>query len=93
MDVLPERARIALHVRMSFASPMPRRRRLDGHLVRARRVDSDRFRRAETYSPRNVAHMFRRMPPAEVDAEVSAVLAEACRVGAQEHLPRREAGR
>ena len=85
VDVLPERTRIALHVRMSFAVLMPRRRWLDGHLVLARRIDSPRFRRIETYSPRNVLHAFRLTAPAEVDAEFAAHLAEAYRVGAQEH--------
>ena len=91
VDVLPERTRIALHVRMSFAALMPRRRRLDGHLVLARRVESPRYRRIETYSPRNVVHTFRLTAPGEVDAEFGAFLAEAYRVGAQEHRSRRTA--
>jgi hypothetical protein len=86
VDVLPERTRIALHVRMSFAALMPRRRWLDGHLVLARRVDDPHFRRVETYSPRNVVHIFRLTAPDDVDDEFSAYLAEAYRVGAQEHL-------
>jgi hypothetical protein len=92
VDVLAERTRIALHVRMSFAALIPRRRRLDGHLVLARRVDDPRFRRIETYSPRNVVHVFRLTAPTDVDAEFSAYLAEAYRVGAQEHLRRRGDG-
>ena len=48
VEVLPEKTRIALHVRMSFAAFMPRRRWLNGHLVLARRVDSPRFTRVET---------------------------------------------
>jgi hypothetical protein len=86
VDVLPERTRIALHVRMSFAALTPRRRWLDGHLVLARCVESPRFRRVDTYSPRNVVHTFRLTTPGEVDAEFGAFLAEAYRVGAQEHL-------
>jgi hypothetical protein len=89
VEVLPERTRIAFHVRMSFAALMPKRRWLDGHLVLARRVDSPRFHRIETYSPRNVLHGFRLTAPADVDAEFAALLAEAYRVGAQEHLPPR----
>ena len=88
VDVLPERTRIALHVRMSFAALMPRRRWLDGHLVLARRVDGSRFRRIEVYSPRNVLHVFRLTVPDDVDAEFTAYLAEAYLVGAQEHLRR-----
>ena len=88
VDVLAERTRIALHVRMSFAALVPRRRWLDGHLVLARRSDSPRFRRVETYSPRNVLHAFRLTSPMEVDAEFGAFLAEAYRVGAQEERRR-----
>ena len=86
VTVLPEKTRIALHVRMSFAAFMPRRRWLGGHLVLARRIDSPRFVRVETYSPRNVVHAFRLASPAEVDAEFVAWLAEAYRVGEQKHL-------
>jgi len=97
VDVLPERTRIALHVRMSFAALMPRRRWLDGHLVLARRVENPQFRRIETYSPRNVVHTFRLTVPDEVDGEFSSFLAEAYRVGVQEHLggagPRRAPAR
>jgi hypothetical protein len=86
VDILPQRTRIALHVRMSFAVLVPRSRWLDGHLVLARRVDSTRFRRIEVYSPRNVVHSFRLSSPAEVDDQFRAWLAEAYRVGRQEHL-------
>ena len=85
VTVLPEKTRIALHVRMSFAAFTPRVRWLDGHLVLARRIDSARFRRVEEYSPRNVLHAFRLTGPAEVDAEFAGWLAEAYRVGEQRH--------
>ena len=84
-DVLPEKTRIALHARMSFAAFMPRRHWLNGHLVLARRIDSPRFLRVDTYSPRNVVHTFRLTSPAEVDDEFVAWLAEAYQVGAQQH--------
>jgi hypothetical protein len=86
VEVLAERTRIALHVRMSFAAFLPRRRWLTGHLVLARRIDSPRLPRVETYSPRNVLHAFRLDGPAEVDGEFAAWLAEAYRVGEQRHL-------
>jgi hypothetical protein len=86
VSVLPEKTRIALHVRMSFAAFMPRRRWLDGHLVLARRIDSPRFRRIETYSPRNILHAFRLTDPDEVDREFAGWLAEAYAVGQQRHL-------
>jgi hypothetical protein len=73
---------------MSFAAFMPRRDWLNGHLVLARRIDSPRFLRIETFSPRNVLHTFRLSGPADVDQEFAAWLAEAYQVGAQEHLRR-----
>ena len=85
VTVLPEKTRIALHVRMSFAAFMPRRNWLGGHLVLARRIDSPRFLRVDTYSPRNVVHAFRLTSPAEGDDEFVAWLAEAYQVGAQRH--------
>ena len=86
VSVLPERTRIALHVRMSFAAFMPRRNWLNGHLVLARRIDSPRFSRIDAYSPRNVVHAFKLVTPDDVNAEFVGWLGEAYRVGAQEHL-------
>lgn len=91
VDVLAEKSRIALHVRMSFAAFTPRARWLDGHLVLARRLDSPRFRRIEVFSPRNVLHAFRLTTPDEVDEEFEGWLAEAYRVGEQRHLRNRRA--
>jgi Domain of unknown function (DUF5655) len=84
VTVLPEKTRIALHVRMSFAAFTPRRHWLNGHLVLARRIDSPRFTRVETYSPRNVLHAFRLTSPSDVDDEFAGRLAEAYRAGRQE---------
>src|SRR3954452_15871952 len=70
LEVVPEKTRVALHARMSFAALIPRRRWLDGHVVLARRLESSRFRRIETFSPRNHLHAFRLTDPEEVDAEV-----------------------
>jgi hypothetical protein len=89
VTVLPEKTRIALHVRMSFAAFVPRVRWLDGHLVLAERIDSARFRRIETYSARNVLHAFRLTSPEEVDGEFVGWLRLAYEVGAQLHLRRR----
>jgi hypothetical protein len=88
VEVLAEKTRIALHVRMSFAALVPRRNWLNGHLVLARRIDSPRFSRIETVSQRNVVHNFRLLCPGEVDDEFAAWLAEAYAVGAQQHLRR-----
>jgi hypothetical protein len=86
LTVLPEKTRIALQVRMSFAAFVPRRRWLDGHVILDRRLDSPRFRRIETYSPQNVLHAFRLQGPQEVDEEVAGWLARAYAVGEQRHL-------
>lgn len=84
--ILPEKTRIAFQVRMSFAQVTVRKRWLDGHFVLARRLPHPRFRRIETFSPRNHVHHFRLVSPAEVDADFHAWIREAYAVGAQEHL-------
>ncbi|MCI0687665.1 MAG: DUF5655 domain-containing protein [Sporichthyaceae bacterium] len=86
VEVLAEKTRIALHVRMSFAAFVPRRRWLDGHVVLAERLDSPRFTRIETYSARNILHAFRLSRSDEVDAEVLDWLARSYQVGQQRHL-------
>jgi hypothetical protein len=83
VQVLAEKTRIALHARMSFAAFVPRRHWLAGHLILARQIASPRFRKIETYSPRNVLHEFRLGAPDEVDEQFRAWLAEAYQVGIQ----------
>jgi uncharacterized protein DUF5655 len=86
VDVLPEKTRIALHVRMSFAAFTPRRHWLDGHLVLPRAAAHPVFRKIDVYSPRNVLHTLRLAHPDEVDVALSALLTEAYQVGEQRHL-------
>jgi Domain of unknown function (DUF5655) len=88
VTVLPEKTRVAFQVRMSFAAVTPRRRWVDGHVVLARRLEHPRFRRIDSFSPRNHVHHFRLARLDEVDDEVAAWLAEAYRVGQQHHLGR-----
>ena len=52
----------------------------------ARRLEHPRFRRVETFSPRNHLHAFRLHGPEDVDAEFRAWLQEAYQVGEQRHL-------
>ncbi|HEU5473299.1 MAG TPA: DUF5655 domain-containing protein [Actinophytocola sp.] len=87
VTVLPEKTRIALHVRMSFAAFTPRIHWLDGHLVLARPATHPTFRKIERYSPRNVLHTLRLTHPSDIDPALSALLTEAYRVGQQHHLP------
>jgi len=86
VTVLPEKTRIAFQVRMSFAAFVTRKNWVDGHVVLARRLENPRFRRIETFSPRNHLHAFRFETPEDIDAEVEAWFAEAYRVGQQRHL-------
>ena len=90
--VLPEKTRIAFQTRMSFAQVTPRQGWLDGHVVLARRAASPRFRRVETISARNHVHVFRLLHETELDEEFRGWLAEAYRVGKQEHLRFRSPG-
>jgi hypothetical protein len=86
VTVLAEKTRIAFQVRMSFAAFTLRRRWVDGHVVLARRLEHPRFRKIESFSPRNHLHQFRLARLEEADGEVAAWLAEAYRVGEQRHL-------
>jgi hypothetical protein len=71
---------------MSFAAFVIRKNWVDGHVILARRFENPRFRRIETFSPRNHLHAFRLQSVAEVDSEVCAWLSEAYQVGQQRHL-------
>lgn len=92
VEVLPEKTRIAFHVRMSFAALMPKKRWLDGHVVLARRLESPRFKRITVVSPRNVVHEFRLISPADVDAEFASWLREGYAVGEQRHIHKASTG-
>jgi uncharacterized protein DUF5655 len=84
--ILPEKTRIAFQVRMSFAQVTPRQGWLDGHVVLARRLEHARFRRVQTFSPRNHLHEFRLVQLSDIDTDFRAWLAEAYLVGDQQHL-------
>ena len=71
---------------MSFSAFVIRQNWVDGHVILARRFEHPRFRRIETFSPRNHLHAFRFTNVDEVDDDVSAWFAEAYRVGEQRHL-------
>jgi hypothetical protein len=86
--VLPEKSRIALHARMSFAAFVPRKRWLDGHVVLPVRLPSPRFRRVEVFSRQNVLHAFRLSQVSDIDDEFVSWLLRAYQVGRQEHLGR-----
>lgn len=77
MRILPGKTRIAFAVRMSFAEVRPRRTRLDGPLVPARRAEGGPFRNVETISRRNHVHHVRIGTPADLNAEFELDLREA----------------
>jgi Domain of unknown function (DUF5655) len=85
VTVLPEKTRIAFHVRMSFAQLTVRRQWVLGHFVLARRAEDPLFTKIETFSPRNHVHHFRLDRPEQVDA-LEPYAREAYAVGRQEHL-------
>ena len=86
VTVLPQKTRIAFHVRMSFAQVTPRRWGLDGHLVLARRIDDPRFIEVQSFSPRNHLHRFRIERREDIDAQMRGWMREAYAVGEQRHL-------
>ncbi len=71
---------------MSFAAVSLRRDRMVGHVVLARRLESSRFTRIESISPRNHVHSFSFQSAEELDDEVFSWLREAYDVGMQHHL-------
>lgn len=85
VEVLPEKSRIAFHVRMSFAQLTVRRHWVLGHFVLARRAEDPRFTKVETFSPRNHVHRFRLDSPGQVE-RLRDFAREAYAVGLQEHL-------
>ena len=85
-EMLPQKTRIAFHVRMSFAQLTPKRGWIDGHLVLAERMPRAFFRRIETISRRNHVHHFRLASTNDLDPEFLASLREAYAVGQQRHL-------
>jgi hypothetical protein len=86
VKVLPEKTRIAFQVRMSFIAVQVRRDYFIGHFVFAQRVESPRFVRVETFSPRNHLHAFRIDSLSDLDDEFAAWIREAYAVGQQTHL-------
>jgi hypothetical protein len=66
-----------------FAS---RKRWLDGHVILARRLEHARFRKIETFSPKNHVHTFRLVHPNDVDGTFAAWMREAYAVGEQRHI-------
>ncbi len=87
VKLAPGKTRVGFQVRMIFAAvDRLGASALDAHVVRARRLESPRFRRILSISPRNHVYYFRIQEPAELDEEVLGWLREAYAVGEQKHL-------
>jgi hypothetical protein len=85
-EILPQKTRIAFHLRMSFAQLTPKRGWIDGHLVLAEPTPRPFVRRIDRISPRNHVHHFRLGREADLDADFLALLREAYGVGERRHL-------
>jgi hypothetical protein len=83
--VISEKTRIAFHLRMSFISMMVRNDHLAIGFVFGERIDSPRFDKIESYSPRNHWHRLR-LRSGEIDDEVRSWIRAAYAVGQQRHL-------
>ena len=89
VTVVPAKTRIGFQVRMIFAALSVRKRSLDCHVVLSRRLESERFMRIQSLSPRNHVHYFSIKSPEDLDDEVLRWLTEAYEVGKQMHHVRR----
>jgi hypothetical protein len=85
VTVLPEKTRIAFHVRMSFAQLTVRRDRVLGHFVLAREVPDPAISRIEFFSRRNIVHHFRLERSDQVE-RLGAFAREAYEVGCPRDL-------
>jgi hypothetical protein len=89
VQVLSEKSRIAFHVRMSFMAVSIQKTGLRGHFVFASVHRHPRFVRVDTISPRNHVHHFRITDSKDIDSTFRAWVAQAYRVGQQQHLGKR----
>lgn len=91
-EIVPQKTRIAFHVRMSFAQLTPKRGWIDGHLVLAEPRPRPFVRRIESFSARNHVHHFRLIGPEDLSVDFITLLRAAYAVGEQRHLDRRDRG-
>ncbi len=84
VTVYAQKTRITFQARVRFAGAVIRQRWVDGTLWLKRRADHPRFRRVEKIPPNNFVYTFRLTRPADLDADLVALLREAYAVGHQE---------
>ena len=94
MQIAPAKTRIGFQVRMIFAAVNKLSdNALEAHVVLTRRLQSPRFTRIETMTPKCYVHHFRVASLRELDDEVSSWLREAYQVGTQQHLSRAQSSK
>jgi len=87
VKVAPAKTRVGFQVRMIFAAVNKLNDKgLEAHVVLARRLEANRFKRIERMSDKCYVHHFRLESSRELDAEVKGWLCEAYEVGTQKHL-------
>jgi hypothetical protein len=91
VHMITQKTRVVFQARMRFAGVMPRKSYLICHFILPRRIESDRFYKIETFTPRCHAHYLRVSEPSDLNGEVAQWLKEAYEVGQQLHLRSREA--
>jgi Domain of unknown function (DUF5655) len=83
VHMIPQKTRVVFQVRMRFAGATPRKSSLICHFILPRKIDSRRFHKIETFSPRCHAHYLRITSPDELNADVARWLEQAYQVGRQ----------
>jgi hypothetical protein len=79
-----QKSRLVIQARVRFAGAVVRDGYLDAGLWLRRRVEHPRLRRVEDFGKLGYGHHFRLESPADIDAELQALMQEAYRVGTQE---------
>ena len=83
VTVYAQKTLIVFQARARFTGVVVRRSWLEGAVWLKRRLELPRFHRIERIPPRDYVHHFRLRDPADLDAELTALVREAYRVGRQ----------
>jgi Domain of unknown function (DUF5655) len=86
VKAVPVKTGIGFMVRVRFAGVSLQKRGLRASFWLKRRIDGPRFAKVEFIPPKNFIYSFYVRSPEDLDDEVRAWLAEAYRVGIQDHL-------
>ena len=92
VKAVPVKTGIGFMIRVRFARGVASEARPARSFWLKRRIDGPRFAKVEFIPPKNFIYSFYVRSPEDLDDEVRAWLAEAYRVGIQEHLAARAKG-